>query len=214
MRKFVAGDQPGLHIRIALPVAPVLHEIRLQRSEAHNQWPAGTERPQACIDSIYEAVLGALIEQPYQQLAETQIVGLRLDIQTGGEFVCCVRIYEHEVDVGGEIQLVAAELAHAEHEQRQLPPRRVARPAEPGLELRRGKTDCGVDQTLCQQRHVGERGFETREPCDVAPCDARHLDLARLSQGGHGLRFGGRLEAEACPDGGGVERLRIAKAFE
>ena len=84
-----------------------------------------------------EAVLGALIEQLDEELAEAQVVALRLDLDAalGGP----VGVEEHEVDVRREVQLDAAELAHAEHEQRQLAAVRAARPAEPRLQARGGK---------------------------------------------------------------------------
>ena len=40
---------------------------------------------------------------------------------------------KHQIDVGGEVQFAAAQLAHAEHDERRLGARRAARPAESRL---------------------------------------------------------------------------------
>ena len=184
-RELVPRDQPRFDVRVALPIAPVLHEIRLERRHADDERPARAERPQARVDAVDEAVAGVLIEQLDQQLGEPQVVGLRLRRLRGDVVVRlerAVRIEEHEVDVGGEIQLAAAELAHAEHEQRQRLAERVARPPETRLEQVRREARRAVDQVVREQRELPRASCRDRpSPRDRATRCARARRCGRAA---------------------------------
>ncbi len=172
--------------------------------------PARAERAQAHVDAIREAVLGALIEQLDEKLAEAQVVALRLDLDAALDGP--VGVEEHQIDVRREVQLDAAELAHAEHEQRQLAAIRVARPSEPRLQARGGKTERGLDEALGEQRDVGERRVEIGDTREIVPSNARHLDVARAPQRRHRLRLIAGSEIEARHDRLRVERPVVGEA--
>src|SRR5690606_36048308 len=122
-----ARDEPRLDVGIALPVAAVAHEIRLERRHADGERAALAEGPQARVDAIDEAVARDLVEQLDQELRQLDEVGLGVRVLVLARVFTGFRKQEHEVDVRREIELAAAELAHAEHEQRQRPPIGAAR---------------------------------------------------------------------------------------
>ena len=137
--KRLPRQQPRLDVRVALPVAAVLDQIRLESAESPTASgplsPNGRRRMSTRYD---EAVLRALIEQLDQELPEPQVVLLHVDLRRA--FHGAVRIQEHEIHVGREVQLAAAELAHAEHEQRQRLAAGIARPAEARLQACRPRS--------------------------------------------------------------------------
>jgi hypothetical protein len=179
-------EQPRLDVCVSLPVAAVLDEVRFERRKPDCERAARAERAQPHVDAICEAVLGALIEQLDEQLAEAKVVSLRLDLDAALDG--SVGVEEHQVDVRREVQLDAAELTHTEHEQWQLAAVRVSRPPEPRLEACRGIAQRSVDEALGKERHVGERRVELGDAGEVSPRDARHLDVASAPQGRHRLR--------------------------
>ena len=61
-------EQARLDVRVSLPIAAVLDQVRFERGEPDRERPARAERAQAHVDAIREAVLGALIEQLDEEL--------------------------------------------------------------------------------------------------------------------------------------------------
>src|SRR5882672_9578607 len=102
----VAAQGARLDPGIALPLAAVRHEILLQRIEARRQRATVAPGTQAHVDAEHEAVLGALAERRDQPLPES---GVALQAVPRSALV---RMEKHQVDVGGHVQLAAAELAH------------------------------------------------------------------------------------------------------
>ena len=94
----------------------MLLQIILERGEAHDQRSALPERPQTHVDAKHETLLGPRIEQSNQFAPEAVEVLLVVDYardRPSRRF----REQQDQIDVGGEIELPAAELAHAEHDQ-------------------------------------------------------------------------------------------------
>ncbi len=111
-----ARDRARLHIGVAFPVASMARQIILERSEARHERPAVTERPQAQIDAQNEAVVGRHLEQTDDALTEPGeefFVGDSLrPVGLAG-----LREQQHQVDVGGEVQLAAAQFPHRDDDQ-------------------------------------------------------------------------------------------------
>ncbi len=183
---FVAHHGARLDPGIPLPIAAVLLQIIIERRQAHDQRSAFAEGAQAHVHAKYEAILGSRIEQPDEFPAEPVEILLVVD-RARAVGLPGLREQEHEIDVGREIELPAAEFAHAEHDQRHLRAVRAARPAERSLQLRlcghRGGANAGV-------REFGQaaQGFgDARAAGDLAPGDAQHFAPPPLAQ--HPLRF-------------------------
>jgi hypothetical protein len=69
-----------------------------------------------------------------------------------------------------------------------------------------------IDEALGQQRDLGERRVEIREPSEVAPRDASHLDVASAPQCRHRPRLVARGEVEPCRYRLRVERSVVGEA--
>src|SRR5690606_1065732 len=105
-----ARERARLHVGITLPVAAMRRQVVLEEGEAHRQRAAVAEGPEAHVDAERETLLAAGVEQPDQQpplAGEELLAGQR----SGPVGLALPRgIKEHQVDVGGEVQLRAAEL--------------------------------------------------------------------------------------------------------
>src|SRR3546814_88025 len=112
----VTGHRARLLPGVALPVAALALEILLHRRERQCHPPGVAERPQAQVDAVAESVGRYLVEQFRQLLPEAREPGLgrerarAIALAVGG-------IGVDQVDVGAEVELAAAELAQAEHDQ-------------------------------------------------------------------------------------------------
>ena len=96
-----------------------------------------------------------------------------------------LRKQENEVDVGGEVELAAAELAHAEHDERLRFAGRVARLTirahQVAVRVLDGRGDGGIGEGA----GVGQ-GLRDRGPArEVAPGDAHHLARTLAPQRRH-----------------------------
>ncbi len=106
----VTRQQPRFDIRIPLPVSTVLQQIGFECRQAHGQWAAAAKRTQARIDTKHEAIDRLLVEQANKRLRQAQKVLLDACSISAVELQA-VRVEEYQVDIGREIELVAAELA-------------------------------------------------------------------------------------------------------
>ncbi|EFK97080.1 hypothetical protein LDC_0852 [sediment metagenome] len=91
---------------------------------------------------------------------------------------------ENQVDVGGYVELEAAELAHADHDQilfaaAILAERRAVLRAQPAVDPRERETQGGVGK----QRGGGHYFAQVGESAQVARDQAQHDLLAQLAQG-------------------------------
>ena len=114
----VIAHDARFHHRIALPVAPLLLVIIFQRGKAQHQRAAVAKRAQAHIHAVDKAILGGLIQHLNQALSETGKKLRVIQLATAAAGGAVLRPGENQIDVGGEIQLAAAELAHAKDQQR------------------------------------------------------------------------------------------------
>ena len=143
-------------------------EVLFQAVETHRQRPRVSPGTKPHIDAKHAALFGRLVQQPDQALAhahEIFVVGKR----ARADGFAFLGIDQDEVDVGGDVELAAAELAHAHHDQ----PLRAAlaeRPAELRFEL-------ALEQRLHRiDANVGERGHGGADFAEVGAARkiARH----------------------------------------
>src|SRR5581483_6343885 len=96
-----AGEGARLDPGVALPLAPLRDEVDLERVEAAGERPRLAVGPQPHVDAEREALGGRLREQADERAPGALVA--RLLVHRALE-------EEHEVDVGGDVQLAAAEL--------------------------------------------------------------------------------------------------------
>ena len=188
-RRRVAGDGPRLDQRRALPVLPQAGVISLRRRGRYGERRRRGVRPQAEIDAEDIAVARPVLEQPGEALREPDenlVRGPATGDRRGAGIV-----ERHQIDVAGEIELAAAELAQRQHRQ-------------PGAAARRGgigKRQLPLPMRLAQEKvhRVADRGVgepaERRRHAPVVP---------RAGDGRGGRREGGALPGapENPPDPG------------
>ena len=92
----------------------MLLQVVLERVEAHDLRPRVAERPQPQVHAVDESLGRDGAEQLGHAPAETREVFLVLE-RPAAVRLAVLGKQEHEVDVGREVELAAAELAHAEH---------------------------------------------------------------------------------------------------
>ena len=162
------GQRPRLDPGVALPLAAVRHEITLQGVEADGQGPCVAVRPKAHVHAEHKPVAGLFVEQRNDPAAEAN------EILVGGERsrpvgLPLVGIDEYEVDVRGNIQLPAAELAHADDDKLQFPACAIPRRAELRVQLCRSTVLRGGDRRLSEVAHGRADLGQCREPREVTP---------------------------------------------
>ncbi len=179
-----AVHRARLDVGVALPVATVLLQVVLEGVEADDLGAGFAERPQPQVHAIHEAVGRHGAEQLRDAPAEPREVLLVLHrARTHGLAVRGEQ--EHEVDVGGEVELAAAELAHAEHHELERLAVLAPRHAVANLERRGRPPAGGVDANVGQQRELAEHRLDVREAGEVAPRDAHQVAAAEAAQDLH-----------------------------
>ena len=127
-----------------------------------------SERAQAQIHPVAEAVGGDLVQQPGQALSQPReiVLGLQRAAPVG---LAIPRIGVDQVDVGGEVELATAQLAQAEHDQALRHPVRVAHHAMALGEFpfHRGQGD--AQALLGQGGAAGQGLFHRVQAQHVAP---------------------------------------------
>ncbi len=177
----VAGDRPRLDPGVALPVAAFTLEVLLHRGERQRHAAGAAERTQAQVDAVDVAVGVVVGEQRDQRLADARVVGAGVE-RTGAVAVAVFGEGEHDVDVGGEVQLAAAELAEREHHQALRLPVRVTHDTVARGDLAFGAAQSRFDAGLGQHRGAGQRGLDRVGAVDVAPDQAQRLATAEMTQ--------------------------------
>ena len=192
-------------------------QVVLERREADYQRPGVAERAQPHVDPEDIAVDGRRIEQAYHRLADAPVVvgGVERDpaVALGG-----IRIEKDQVDVRREIELPAAELAHADDDQRLRNPGGIA-----DLAVALGDADPGerhrpADREIGKGRDRRQRLVEIKAPADVPPGDVGHDAAAQPAQcrgklrlrrprGEQRVDLGGRIGVDRRRDAGEQRRI-------
>ncbi len=166
----------------------MLLQVVLERAEVHRERTRLAERPQAHVHAEHESLGGAGIEQPDQRLAEAREVLLVRD-PARAVGLAALGIEEHEVDVGGEVEFAAAQLAHADDDEFLGLAGRRARRAIARRERARREGERSADRAVRERGQFAQRLVERREPGQVAPGDAHELVAAQAPQGIHERRL-------------------------
>ncbi len=171
------GDRARLHPGVALPCAAVAQEIILERRKPRDQGSAVTERTQAHVDPENESVDRARVEEANQRLTEPREEFL---VRNRARAVGVTELgeQEHEIDVGGEIELAATELAHADHHEWLRRARGPARRTEAGDETRRRVAARRFDRGIGEGRKFREGFLDPGPAGKIAPRDAHHFAAA------------------------------------
>ncbi len=93
---------------VALPLAALRDEIVLQEIQAADKRPRLAVRPQPHVDAEGKAVLGALRQQPDEDLSGALVALVVVD---------AAGVHENQVDVGGNIEFPPAQLPHSDNHQ-------------------------------------------------------------------------------------------------
>ena len=91
-------DDPGLHVGVALPVAPMLQQVGLECTETDYGWATIPERAQPGVDSKHETVGRSFVQQCDYLPREAAKVFLRADALRPIRFAT-LRVEKDDVDV-------------------------------------------------------------------------------------------------------------------
>ena len=140
--------------------------------------PDCAERPQAQVNAIYVAIRVALGKQRDERLADARVVRIGVE-RTRAVAGAAFGEREHEIDVRGEIELAAAELAQAKHDHAL---RRTVHIADHAM-TRRDPALCagerGLDAGFREHRRAGERRLDSVEIVEIAPDQPKRFAQAK-----------------------------------
>ena len=176
-----AGDRPRLDPRVALPFAALRDEVRLERLEARHQRSRIAIGPEPQVDAEGESVLGHRGEQRDELAAQVEEIFVVRELARPVG-IALIRIDEHQVDVGRNIELAPAELAHADHRELLRLPGRRARRAEPGAQRRVGPIERGGDLLLGELAHRAADLGKIGAALEIARHDAQEHALPQPPQ--------------------------------
>ena len=118
------------------------YQICFESRDAYGQRTALAEWSKTSVDAKYEAVLRHLIQQLDDELRNTTVIAFRINPVDSAN-LDAVRMQEDEVDIRRIVELIATELAHAQHEKRQHRSTVVDRLAESRFQHRHREADRG-----------------------------------------------------------------------
>ena len=114
----MARDGPRFDHGVALPLTPLLLIIEFQGIERPHQRTTVTVRAKPHIDAENKTLLCHPIEQSNSYLPKPGEVCLVIQALPPTTSRTRLRVGENQIDVRGKIQLLAAELAHGQYDQR------------------------------------------------------------------------------------------------
>ncbi len=166
---------------IALPFAALGDEVVFQHLEGADQWPGIAIRPQAHIDAEHLAVAGDFGDGADQRLADA---GKELEVRDGARprRVAIFGVDENQVDIGRDIQLAAAQFAHADDNQLLPLPLGILRLPVAGNEGGFADGQGGVHGGFGDQRHAFDDLGQVGASIQVAAGDTRHRLLLEAAQ--------------------------------
>ena len=167
--------------RIAFPLSSLRDEVVFKRDDRADERPRIAVRAQAHVHAKNLAVAGDVAQRGDQTLAEAREEVVGLDLATAGGFAV-FRVNEDVVDVGRDVELAPAKLAHADHQQALRTSLGVQRLAELRGELAMQEVERDVGRYIGTLRHgfddLGEGGLAT----DIAHDEGGHDALAQTAQ--------------------------------
>ena len=178
------GDDAALQPGEALPLAAVRLQVVLEHRQAGHRRPGVAVRSQRQVDAEDEAVLGDVADQRVEAARDVREVLVRADGGRAPVGLAVAFVDVDEVDVGRDVELARAELAHADDPEVDALAVLVARHAEAlvlvGERALQGDLQRRLGELGHRQRDVGER----RAFLDVEHAEALERQLARDAQRG------------------------------
>ena len=182
---FTGVHHPRLDPGVALPFTPLRDQIVFQRNERADQRPGIAVRTQAHVNAEHLPVTGDFVERGNQPLAEAGEEVMHFDtspaVRCPGRFLY-LGINEDQVDIGRNVQLAPAELAHADHHQPLWLAVVVERFTKIFHQLAVQEGQRVVDAEIGQQGHRFDDLFQRRQSGQIAHDQAGHDALAQTAQ--------------------------------
>ncbi|MND62336.1 hypothetical protein D3C80_536180 [compost metagenome] len=175
-------QHPRLDHGVALPVAAMVLVVVLHGGKGDGERPRLAEGAQPHVDSEHLTILGGLVQgvdQALAQLDEELLVG---EFAPPADRVAVVGEGEDEVDVRGEVQLAAPQLAHAEDEQGLRVAVAVHGGAELGALFGVEPVPGAADQRVRELGEMDETLFDLGLTQQLAPGDHQHAAASELAQ--------------------------------
>ena len=204
MRTGRVSDDATLDPGVALPL-PALHdEVLLQHAQTARQRPRIAIRAKTHVDAEDVAVLrhiGQRVDQPPAELREVFMIGERARAALG---VAIVVVEEDQIDVGRDVQLAPAQLAHAHHQQflhlaGGLTDRLAVQRGQFLSDYRKGRAHSKLGQVRHRARHLVER------------CGAGQIALNQCAEDFIAQQAQGALERRLSLHGPGIEQFSEAR---
>ncbi len=196
----IAGHRARLDPGIALPVAAFALEILFHRRERQRQPPDLAERTQPHVHAVDHALridIGQQLDQALAQtLEEVAIVQRPRAIALAG-----LGIGEHQIDIGGKVQLGATQFAEPEHHHALRHTGAIAWHAVLGFERALHRFQRTGQTTLGQLRSTRESVFQGVDAVHIAVGQPQAFIVPVAPQPCRpaGLVFRRQLEAGAAP---------------
>ena len=178
-----ARHGPRLEPRVALPGASLRDQVLFERRVRHRQRTARTIRAQPHVDAEHVAV-GAHVVQRADDAAAEPLEEIAIRQRPRAVGLAVFRVDEDQVHVGRHVELAAAELAHADHDEILRPPALVARLAVGVGQDAVVQRDGGTQRDFRQPRHVAADLGEIGAPREVARERVQEHAATQLAQSG------------------------------
>ncbi len=178
----VAGHRPGPQQRSSLPGATEALVVALGRHEGVGQRPLGALRSQAQVHPEDEAVLRHLGERAGRAPRQPAEEFVDADVQPFADRALVRAVEEADVDVAPEVELAAAELAHAQHHHADRRSLGVDRHPVASLQGAPAGRQRRLEGRLGELRQLPGRVVDVRVAADLAGRDAHHLRVPELAQ--------------------------------
>ena len=168
----IASDRPCFHPGVALPVAAFALVVLLHRGKAQHQSARSTEGPQPQIHAVAKTLGADLAQQRGQALAHARVVSLGIEWSRA---IAAARfgVGIDQVNVGGKIQLAAAQLAQAKHHQRLRTALDITQLAVALAHLRGGQCERGIQSLLGNAAAAGQGLLDAVQAEQIAPDQTR-----------------------------------------
>ena len=188
----VAGDGPDLDEGLPFPGAAQRVVVRQRAGQRAGQRAAVPFGPQPQIDAVGLAAVGVRRQQA-DDLADD--AGEELVVADAGDALAAraalLVVEEHQVDVAGVVQLLAAELAEGEDDAAGRLAADGVRLAEAVADVAQRRRQGDLQGGVGDARDVARDLFQRPIADDVVGADAQHLPLAKAAEG---PQHGGVLE--------------------
>jgi hypothetical protein len=195
----VAGDRARLDPGVALPLAALHDQVFLDHREAGRQRAGLAVRAQRHVDAEGETVLGDFGQRRDQLLAEAdkELVVRQLALAGAGGGIAILRVDEDQVDIGRDVQLEAALLAHGNDDHLLRPAGFLAdRLAVQGHHLVHQGGGVLLNSKIGKTGDRGDHFVQVGLALQVAPDDGGQQQVAQAAHGAHQGQAGRKVRVQ------------------